>query len=207
MQIAFLFLFGLCSGYFGTILPSLLNTTAVKIKSKEGKEKANSFVYGALIITATQCFLALNLARWIEKNTFISDLINEIGMFIFLCLSIYFFTRSNKKTTIPNTKINREVPRFLYGLLMGTLNVFPFLFYAFVGVTLSNGNYININNISENITLTLGVIIGTFFAFQTYISIFSKISNPDHFLWRNINKILGYITIAVAIINGYKILK
>lgn len=207
MQTAFLFLFGLCSGYFGTILPGLLNTTAVKIKSKEGKEKANNFIYGTLIITTTQCFLALNLARWIEKNTFISDLINEIGMFIFVCLSIYFFTRSNKKTTIPNTKINRRAPRFLYGILMGMLNVFPFLFYAFVGVTLSNGNYININNIFENITLTFGVIIGTYFAFQTYISIFSKISNPDHFLWRNINKILGYITIAVAIINGYKILK
>lgn len=200
------FLIGLIASFLGSMIPGMLNSSVVQIYVSEGKKAAYKFIFGVLGIVALQTFIALYFAKLIDRSAYLTEIINEIGLVAFLILSIYFFTKKkpnqNKKSEIRRT---RRSNRFLYGVLLSTLNVFPILIYVFLGVTLNNADIIDNGNLHRSL-LTIGVIIGTYFAFRLYMYLFRKSDPETHFIMKRINPIIGSITLIVALVNVWKIL-
>ncbi len=198
---------GIFSSFIGSILPGLINTSAVQIAINYGKKQAHIFIFGALMVMFLQTYLALYFARLIDRNPYIADIINEIGLAIFIGLSIYFFSKK-KKNNLKRADIldTPKRKRFGYGVLLALLNLFPVLYYVFIGVTFTNMHLFDGSELQRFI-LSLGVILGAFLAFDFYIYIFRKSNIENHYLIKNINRVLGMITLTIACFNAYKIFK
>ncbi len=198
------FLTGLVASVLGTLLPGILNATVVKISKKEGMKNAYSFMFGTFIIIALQTYLAVFFAKIIDKSIFITNILREIGFAVFLILTIYFFVAKPKQNPDNELEIVQKRKRFTQGILLALINVFPIFYYVFITITAVNNNFYSINYIS-NILLTVGVLIGAFLAFMFYINLFKNAVLQDNFVLKNINKILGCITLIITVINFCKL--
>ena len=196
------------TGYFasviGTLLPGILNATAVKISKKEGMKHAYSFMLGTFIIIALQTYLAVFFAKVIENSVFITNILREIGFVVFFILTLYFFIVKPKPRVNSELIIKGKGKRFTQGLIFALLNVFPIFYYVFISVTAVNNKWYEVNYVS-NILLTIGVLLGTFTAFMVYINLFKNSNIEENFFLKNINKIIGTITGTITVINLIKL--
>lgn len=199
------FLVGLLCSLFGTLLPGLLNASVVKIHKKEGKIKAHQFISGALFVIALQTYLAVFFARLINDNAEINFVLREIGTFVFIGLSIFFFVKKKKPAEELEINVPRKINRILFGSFLAVLNIFPIFLYVFVTVYAASKNWYEINPIN-NFLLTIGVLLGTYTAFRLYIQIFKNKSIDTNFFLKNINTIIGVLTLTIALINAYKLI-
>jgi len=199
------FFTGIGASVAGTLLPGILNATVVKISKEEGIKHAYSFMLGTFVIIALQTYLAVFFAKIIESSIFITNMLREIGFVVFLVLTVYFFSAKKKKGIKPRLVVKERKKRFTQGLLLAFINIFPIFYYVFITISAINNNLYEINYIS-NILLTIGVLTGTFFTFLFYIRLFRKTDIQENFILKNINKIMGCITGAIAIINLCKLL-
>ena len=87
---------GFFIAFLAVIPPGLINMTAAKISLQEGKNEAISFALGASAIIFFQTFIAVLFARFISNHQEIVSTLQEIGIFVFSLLSIYFFLDSQK---------------------------------------------------------------------------------------------------------------
>lgn len=198
-------LIGVLSSFLGSLLPGILNTSMVQIAVKDSKKNAQMFMYGALCVIFFQTYIALYFAKLIDQNAYIAQIINEVGLAIFVGLTIYFFTKKYKvKKQDENIVQKSRKKHFWVGAFMAVLNIFPILFYVFIGVTLSNVALFD-GLLLQRLVLSVGTVIGAFFAFRLYVYFFSKSSLENHFIIKNINHVLGWITLCVATLNAYKI--
>lgn len=198
---------GIMTAIIGILPPGLINMTAAKVGLKEGRIRAFVFASGATLVILIQTFIALLFARFIDKNPQVVLLLREIGLLVFVVLTIYFFWTPKK--IIPNDKIvklNSKKSRFFYGMLLSSLNFFPIPFYVFVSVTLASFNYFHFKN--QLIYLfVIGSGIGSYFAFYCYITFFKKLETKTSFILNNMNYIIGSITGLVSIITLFNVIK
>lgn len=202
-------LIGTGTGTFGSSIPGLLNTSILQITIQHGREQATKFIGGALIIIFIQTFLSIYFARFINKNPYVSDIINEVGIAVFIVLSIYFFTKKSKKDTqkISQTKIRQIMSQpFFYGVVLATLNVFNILFYVFLSLSLRENNLFDFSLISM-LSLTLGVSIGAYLAFSLYLWLGQQKKINDFYIMQKIYPILGIISLIIAGINVLKVIQ
>lgn len=196
---------GFLIAFLAVIPPGLINMTAAKISTQDGKIEALSFAAGAALIIFFQTFTAVLFARFINNHQEIVATLQEIGIFVFLLLSIYFFWIAKKPKKI---KTDREVKgksnRFFLGMLLSTLNLLPIPFYVFASMTLSASGYFNFDTISV-LSFVIGVVLGSFTVFYTYIVSFKKIEKKTEFLMNNSNTIIGSVTTFMAVVTLFKL--
>ena len=197
---------GFFIAFLAVIPPGLINMTAAKISLQEGKNEAISFAIGASVIIFFQTFIAVLFARFINKHQEIVSTLQEIGIFIFSLLSIYFFWIAKKPKKIKtDSRVKGKSNRFFLGMLLSTLNLLPIPFYVFASMTLAASGYFNFDKITVA-EFVIGVMIGSFTVFYIYIVAFKKIENKTEFLMRNINIIIGSVTTFMAVLTLFKLL-
>jgi len=200
------FLIGFFAATIGIALPGLINMTAAKISMQDGKERALSFVFGALFIIVIQTYLAIVFCKFIASNHAVLQVIRKTGVIIFSSLTIYFLFFAKKYKSNPKgIKIRSKSSRFFLGMLLSSLNFFPIPFYVYVVLSLSTAGYFDFKNISVA-TFLLSVLLGSFVMFNFYINFFKKIETKTDFFFNNMNKIIGTVTGIVTIISLVKIL-
>jgi threonine/homoserine/homoserine lactone efflux protein len=197
---------GFFIAFLAVIPPGLINMTAAKISLQEGKNEAISFAIGASVIIFFQTFIAVLFARFINKHQEIVSTLQEIGIFIFSLLSIYFFWIAKKPKKIKtDSRVKGKSNRFFLGMLLSTLNLLPIPFYVFASMTLAASGYFSFDKIPVA-EFVIGVMIGSFTVFYIYIVAFKKIENKTEFLMRNINTIIGSVTTFMAVLTLFKLL-
>lgn len=197
---------GFFIAFLAVIPPGLINMTAAKISLQEGKNEAISFALGASVIIFFQTFIAVLFARFISNHQEIVSTLQEIGIFIFTLLSIYFFWIAKKPKKIKtDSRVKGKSNRFFLGMLLSTLNLLPIPFYVFASMTLAASGYFNFDKITVA-EFVIGVMIGSFTVFYIYIVAFKKIENKTEFLMRNINTIIGSVTTFMAVLTLIKLL-
>lgn len=178
--------------------------TAAKISLQEGKIRAISFAFGASSIVFIQTFIAVLFARFISNHQEIVTTLQEIAIFIFSGLSIYFFWIAKKPKKIKtDTKVKGKSNRFFFGMLLSSLNLLPIPFYVFTSMSLAASGYFSFDKIPVAIFVN-GVVTGSFFVFYIYIVAFKKIEKKTEFLFKNINTIIGSVTTFIAIVTLFK---
>lgn len=200
--------FGFVVSVVGILPPGLINMTAAKISLQDGKNRAMVFTSGAVLIVFFQTYLALIFARYIDAHQEVVILLREIGFGIFTIVTIYFLWIAKKpKVKIKeDIKIKSKKSRFFLGVLVSAINFFPIPYYVFVSVSLASFGYFTFEPTSVY-SFVLGVVLGSFLVFYTYIAFFNKIQNKTEFLMKNMNVIIGSVTGIISMITLYNILK
>ncbi|MEO5775947.1 MAG: lysine transporter LysE [Flavobacterium sp.] len=197
---------GFCIAFLAVILPGLINMTAAKISLQEGKNEALNFALGASVIIFFQTFIAVMFARFISIHQEIIATLQEIGIFVFSLLSIYFFWIAEKPKKIKtDSKVKGKSNRFFLGMLLSMLNLLPIPFYVFASMSLSASGYFSFDKIPVS-SFVVGVVCGSFTVFYIYIVAFKKIEKKTEILMRNINTIIGSVTTFMAVVTLFKLL-
>lgn len=197
---------GYSISFLAVILPGLINMTVAKISLQEGKNEALSFAAGASIIVFIQTFIAVMFARFISNHDEVIAALQEIGIFIFSGLSIYFFWFAKKSPKLKKDSIVKgKSNRFFFGMLLSMLNLLPIPFYVFASMGLTAAGYFGFDKIPVSY-FVIGVVLGSFSVFYLYIVAFKKIEKKTESLMQNINIVIGSATTFMAIITLVKLL-
>src|SRR5688572_11147021 len=90
MTLIFPFVFGFLAAALGLVLPGLINMTAAKVSLTDGKNRALMYVLGAVSVIIIQTYISVMFAQYIDRHQEIVVLLREIGLFVFVILTIYF---------------------------------------------------------------------------------------------------------------------
>lgn len=200
------FFFGLIITSLTTLLPGLINMSVAKISLKEGKSRGLILGAGASVVVFFQALLATVFARFIDKRTDINHLIQEVGIGIFILLSIYFFFFSQKKK-IQNEEvvISSKRSHFFMGMFLSIINVFPIPFYVILSITLGSYDYFQFEK--PFIALfSVGASMGALSVFYLYANFIRKIESKAEFFMKNVNYLLGSVTLFIAILGILKLI-
>ena len=192
------FLFGFFFSFVGSITPSMLNITALKIRLEKGKIATNKYAIGVSIVVILQVYIAVLLTEYITENPAVIETLEKAGIIIFLLLSHYFYKESKKsKIHIETSKAKSENP-LLTGLTLSILNMFAIPFFSGTIITLETFNLFSFNFIPV-LFFTLGSAIGTFFILFLYGAFAKVIQKKTGKLTKDINIILSILTGLVAV--------
>ena len=208
MQFFFPFLFGFLAAVIGIIPPGLINLTAAKISLIDGKNSALKFVFGALVVIFLQTYISVFFAQYINSHQGIVVLLREIGLVIFIALSVYFLKFAKKhsdNSQTPNV-IKSKRNRFLVGMFVSAINFFPIPYYVLISITLASYKLFSFELIQEFL-FVFGVLLGSSMVFYLYVEFFNKMKNKADYFIANMNKIIGTITGIVALITLINLLK
>ncbi len=205
MLIFSLFFFGFLFSFVGSITPSMLNMTALKISLEKGRDAANNYALGVSLIVIPQVIIAVFLTKYIAENPSILETLEKAGIIIFLLLSYYFYKESKKsKIQVDGIKSKNENP-FLTGITLSVLNMFAIPFFSGTAITLEAFNLFSFDFVPV-LFFTLGSIIGTFYILFLYGKYAKMIQSKTGKLTKDINIILSILTGLVAVFSLVKLL-
>lgn len=206
MSYFFPFFLGLAITFTTTLLPGLINMTVAKVSLKEGQSRAFVLGAGASFIVFFQALVATIFSRFIDKRTDINHLIQEIGIGIFLLLSIYFFFFSKKnKIQQEEVIINSKRSHFLMGMFLSLINVFPIPFYVILSITLGSYDYFQFDK-PFLVSFSIGASFGAMSVFYIYSNFIRKIESKANFFMKNANIFIGSVTLFIALLGIIKLI-
>ncbi len=208
MSIIKLFLFGYLAAVVGVTPPGLINMTAAKISLIDGKKRSMVFVLGALLLIFFQTYISVFFAQYINLHNEVVILLREIGLIIFLVLTIYFF-KFAKKPTISHEDhavVKSKRSRFFVGMFVSAINFFPIPYYVLISITLASYGILAFNTLLE-LSFVIGAVLGSSTIFYLYVVFFNKLKSKADFFINNMNKIIGTITGIVALLTLFNLAK
>ena len=198
---------GFVTSLVGVFPPGIINMTAAKISTQDGKNRALLFTAGALIVVFFQTLGALIFAKYIANHPEVIVLLREIGFCVFAILTFYFFWIAKKpKKEKEELKIKSKKSRFFLGIFISTINFLPVPYYVFASVSLVSFGYFTFNTVAIY-SFVVGVVFGSLAVFYGYIYFFKKIQSKTDYLVQNMNTIIGSVTGIIAVMALYHILK
>lgn len=198
------FFFGFFFSFVGSITPSMLNMTALKISLENGKEAVNNYALGVSLITIPQIYIAVFLTKYITENPKILETLEKGGIIIFVFLSFYFYKESKKaKIQIKTGKTKKQNP-LLTGITLSLLNMFAIPFFCGVVVSLDAFNLFTFEILPVVFFMT-GSVLGTFYILFLYGKFAKTIQKRTGKLTKDINIILSILTGLVAVISLVKL--
>lgn len=205
MSLVLNFTIGFLASFVGTVPPGLLNMSAVKISINEGRKKGLLFSAGVSVIVMLQTFVALLLARYLDRHPEVVDTLNKVALGIFICLSIYFlFIAKDTRRKLPDEIKRSKTRRFLSGMFLGALNLLPLPYWVYVSITFSGLGLFKFTPIELWVTVFASGL-GIMTILTIFVQFFRKREDKSK-LKVNMNYIIGFITTAIAVITAFKVL-
>ena len=199
-----LFFFGFFFSFTGSITPSMLNMTAIRISLEKGVEGAKKYALGVSLAAIPQVVIAVILTKYIAENPTILETLEKVGIVIFIGLSYYFYNESKKgKIKTESIKSKKENP-FLTGITLSFLNMFAIPFFCGIIVALDLFELFSFE-VFPILFFILGTIFGTFCILFVYARFANIIQQKTGKLTKDINIILSVLTALVAVITFIKL--
>ena len=204
MSILINFIIGFLASLIGVIPPGLLNMYAAKISMKEGRKRGILFSIGVCVTVMLQTYIALIFARFLDQHPEYVDILQKVGLGIFMCLTIYFFfIAKDTRRQMPNNMVRSKTNRFFSGMLLALLNLLPLPYWLYVSITFSGFGWFGFGQL-EILSAVLASGLGTFVMLAIYVWFFRKKDRPKQ-KGINMNYIIGGITAAISVITFLKI--
>ena len=199
-----LFFFGFFSSFIGSITPSMLNMTAIKVSLEKGIEASKKYALGVSLVAIPQVVIAVILTKYIAENPTILETLEKAGIVVFIGLSYYFYNESKKgKIKTESIKSKKENP-FLTGITLSFLNMFAIPFFCGIIVALDLFELFSFE-VFPIFFFILGTILGTFCILFVYARFANIIQQKTGKLTKDINIILSVLTALVALITFIKL--
>jgi threonine/homoserine/homoserine lactone efflux protein len=202
MSILLPFISGFLAAIVGVFPPGLINMTAAKVSITDGRKRAMIFVLGAILVIIIQTYISVLFARYINQDESLVVLLREIGLGIFIVISVYFLFFAKKpkpKIKHENMQLKSKRSRFFMGMLISAVNFFPIPYYVLVSITLASYNIFTFET-TAILSLVLGVVLGSLSIFYCYVVLFEKMKTKTDYFVKNMNTIIGLITGIIAIV-------
>lgn len=208
MDTTIIFLLGLIIALVGVIPPGLLNMNAAKISLREGYSRGLMFSLGVCVIVCLQTYIAAIFASYLSNHQEVIDVLQRVAFVIFVLITIYFLLLAQKQPQQQSRKpkIKSIYSRFLQGMLLSALNVFPIPYQAYMTLTLASFGVMAFDQISI-IAYVAGAASGTFVTLYIYIFFFDKVRGKSITSQKNMNYSIGIITGIVALVTLVNIIK
>lgn len=207
MNLLLPFIGGFIAAVIGILPPGLINMTAAKVSLVDGKKRALMFVLGAILVIFFQTYISVIFAQYIDLHKEVVVLLREIGLFIFIALTIYFLKFAKQpKLNSENVPVKSKRSRFFMGMIVSAINFFPIPYYVLVSLALASYKFFVFSPIPIY-SLVLGVVLGSFSVFYFYVTFFNKMKSKADFFINNMNKMIGIITGVIAIITLFNVVK
>ena len=204
MIFIFHLLFGFLFSFIGSITPSMLNMTALKISLEKGRGAANKYALGVSLVVIPQVYIAVILTKYIAENPKILETLEKAGIIIFILLSYYFYKESRKnKINVEVINTKNEKP-LLTGITLSTLNMFAIPFFSGTVITLDVFKLFSFDLVPV-LFFIVGSIIGTYYILFLYGKFAKTIQSKTGKLTKDINIILSVLTALVALITVIKL--
>lgn len=208
MSLIFPFVYGFLAAIVALILPGLINMTAAKVSLLEGKNQALTYIFGALLVIAVQAYVSIIFAQYIDKHEEVVVMLRQIGLFVFVVLTVYFlkFAKKPEFNDLGDAPARSKRSNFFRGVGISSLNVLPIPYYVVISMMLASYGVFTFQPI-PTYSLVLGIIGGSFATFYFYVVFFNKMKSKADFFINNINKIVGGITGLVSLLTLINLLK
>lgn len=204
MNLFLLFFFGFFFSFTGSITPSMLNMTGLKISLEKGIIAANKYALGVAVMVIPQIYIAIILTEYITENPKILETLDKVGIVIFIFLSIYFYRESKKKKIkVEGLQTKKENP-FLTGITLSALNMFAIPFFCGITILLDSFNLFYFDAFSI-VLFIAGSVIGTFYILYFYGKFAKIIQQKTGKLTKDINLVISILTGLIAIFTFIKI--
>jgi len=207
MEFILYFFFGYVFALIGVVPPGLLNMTAARISIEESRRNAFLFSLGVITTVALQTYLALLFARYLDKHPEIISVLQQVGLVIFIGITIYFlFIAQEKKTISQQVHHKSKRRRYFQGLSIAGLNLFPLPYWVYLSITFSAFGWFDFTK-SFIALCVFGSALGTLTMLVAYAFYFDSVKKKQSDLNLNINHIIGGITALISVFTILKILK
>lgn len=205
MTLLFHCFLGFITSFLGTIFPSMLSMTTVKIGIKENKKKAVAFAAGVSTIVIGQAYIAVAFSKILLSDPVYLQTLQKIGVFVFFAVSIFFFREGIRSKKGVSGASEKKVKGYVTGMLFSLLNMFAIPFYVGVTSSLVMIHWYEFDPYN-NLLFVLGSALGTFSLLFLYASIAKRIEKRMIWLSNQMDFILGSVTALAAIVNAIDLL-
>ncbi len=206
MEYLLYFLFGYTFALIGVIPPGLLNMTAAKISIEESRRNAFLFSLGVITTFAIQTYIALLFARYLDKHPEVIDVLQIVGLVLFIGITIYFLFIAKEKKTVSQEIIHKSKRRrYFQGLIVAGLNLFPLPYWVYLSITFSAFGWFDFTK-SFIVLCIIGAALGTLTMLIAYAHYFDYVKKKQSEFKMNVNHIIGVITALISVFTLLKIL-
>lgn len=200
-------IFGFVAALIGVIPPGLLNISAAKISMEEGRKSAATFAIGVGLTVLMQTYIALLFARYLEMHPEIIQLLRQIGLGIFFCLTVYFFFVAKDSRRKPANEFTQTGKNRLFlGMFLAALNLLPLPYWVYISITFNAFGWFEFTP-NAILFCVIGSVLGTLTMLGVYIQFFKHLKSKKRASKINMNYVIGAITGIVSIITLIKILE
>lgn len=205
MSILLNFIIGFIAALIGVVPPGLLNMYAAKVSVKDGRKRALTFSLGVSVTVMLQTYIALIFARFLDMHHEYVDMLQKVGLGIFICLTIYFFfiAKDTNRQVPEGMERHSKTNRFFSGMLLALLNLLPLPYWLYISITFAGFGWFSFGQL-ELMATVLASGMGTFVMLAIYVWFFSKKHKPEN-KGINMNYIIGLITAIISAITFFKI--
>ncbi len=204
MSILVNFIIGFVAALIGVIPPGLLNMTAAKISMNQGRKVALLFSTGVFITISIQTLAALIFARYLDRHPEVVDILQEVALGIFICLTLYFFfIAKDSRREVPREMEHSKTNRFFYGIFLASLNLLPIPYWVYISITFSSFGWFSFDHLPL-LSTVLGSGLGSFVMLFIYAQYFRR-KNGRSLFHLNMNYVIGFITALISIITAIKV--
>lgn len=198
MSILLHVLFGFIFSFMGSITPSMLNMTALKISLEKNKKESYYYSLGVSLVVCIQAYIAILLTKYIYENPTILESLEQVGIVIFFLLSMFFFKQSKSKNTVAKPSKDRKGNSFFTGVLLSSLNMFAIPFFCGTTATLELFHLMSFETLLVAFFI-FGSTTGTFCILFLYGKYAKNIQKKTGKLTKDIGLVLSIITGLVAV--------
>jgi len=187
------FSLGFAIASLGSITPSFLNMTVVKLTLKSGRNAAFFLIGGFATVLFFQANLGAYLSSVLMENSEYIEYIQILGTGILILLSVNFLRlyltkkRRKRKQNIDSSKA------YLHGIGMSLLNTFAVPFYFTTISFLIGLDYFQYS-LLNGLYFSIGSTIGSFTLYAIYAIVADKVEHRLEFVATRINLILACLT-------------
>lgn len=194
------------AAFIGMVPPGLLNMSAAKISMKESRKAAVLFSLGVSAAVVIQTYVALLFARYLDQHPEIINMLQKVGLGIFICISIYFFFIAKDTSRPMNEEFQKsKTNRFFSGMFLGFLNLLPLPYWIYVSITFAGFGWFDFSQ-APILFAVLASGLGTIAMLTLYIQFFKRKRRENK--WKvNMNYVIGIVTAAISVITLLKILR
>lgn len=202
-----IFFWGMIISFLGALPLGTLNVAAMQISIEESVKNAILFSIGALLVEMIYVRLSLIGIDWVRKQEKLMKLMEWITLVMIIALAIgSFYSAVNSNGSTKNVLLQNNIPRFLLGMLMCSINPVQIPFWFGWSTVLLNKKILSQEKNQYN-TYIIGIGLGTLLG--NCIFIFGgrwaaeKIAGSQQY----INWVIGSIFALTAVIQLWKMLR
>ena len=199
-------LIGMGISVIGAVPFGLVNLTVLNVSYEQGTRPALKIAHGASLIEVLFGLTAILAGSLIYHQLEGNTIISFIAAAVLIAGGMYFITKKQGPESSQEKQIKQgtAVSGILKGAFLNLVSIQVFIFWILAIAFLSTRGLIGYDTVSILVFLA-GIWTGKMIVLLTYINLSRKMFSRSGLISSNINRIIGFVLIGMAIVQFIKL--